>query len=316
MYEPYGFKENGAYLSKKAQIENELAFNRHADSKEFTSVEYSTSLQAFLFRNIFGKVVGKMELSKVIAQELLTVESTYDKEKKAIILVFKSGQTVEISVKDLIDISEAGNGLTNDGTSFHVLIDSNSETSAVDDEPYLTVTEAGVKIKGINKIVQKERERAEQKESDLYGMILAETSRAEQSESDLNDLITLEQQRAMESEERICNIIGTGFTTTSTETVTARYHELKEYVDATFTRLQNAYDTLAATVAKNQATVAQNQATVASLQATVTSLGVDTFKAQIAALTSQVNSLNSTIASQNEKISGMESRINQLESWV
>ena len=57
MQEPYGYEDENDYLSKKAQIENELAFSRYADKKEFTSVEYNGDLQSFVFKNIYGNAL-------------------------------------------------------------------------------------------------------------------------------------------------------------------------------------------------------------------------------------------------------------------
>lgn len=327
MYEPYGFQENNAYFSKKDQIESELAFSRDADSKEFTSVEYNKTLQTFLFKNIHGKVVGQMDLKNIIANELLSIESTYDKTKKAIVLVFKSGQTVEISVKDLIDISEAGDGLTNDGTKFMVKINPESEKSDVDGKPYLTVDQDGVNIEGINKIVEVERDRAKGKEADLYGMILEEEGRASSVEQILKQLIQSEEDRANDREDNINDTIGSGFTTDKSQTVTAKYDELKNYVDKKdhelFEYVEATFHTLEASHTKLNAAISENQAAVANLQSAVTALGIETFKAQITALSNQIATLNSTISAQNNtinsqssKISELEGRIRQIENWI
>ena len=226
MYEPYGYTEENEYISKKAQIENELAFSRYADKKEFTSVEYNSALQSFVFRNIKGTAVGQANMKDIIAQELLDASTTYDKTKKAIVLVFKSGQTVEIPVDDLIDVIESGDGLITVDDKFNVLADANTEKSRVNNIPYLTVGPDGVNVSGINLAVEKEEERAIAEETRLDNKIDAETSRAIGAERALNDLIIAEQNRAITEETRIDKTIGTGFTTASTETVTQKFINL------------------------------------------------------------------------------------------
>lgn len=234
MYEPYGYQEGEEYLSKRYQIENELAFSRETDKKEFTSVEYNADLQSFVFRNVFGKAVAQANMKDIIAQELLDITTTYDADNKKIILVFKSGQRVEIPVDDLIDVREAGDGLelNDQGDMFQIKIAFDNEQSRVDGNEYLTVDANGLKISGINLAVEKEEERAIAEETRLDEKIDAETARAKQAERDLNDLINAETARAIGQENRIetkfDTIIGTGFTTTPTETVTQRFIDLKK----------------------------------------------------------------------------------------
>ena len=71
---------------------------------------------------------------------------TYDEVSKIIHFVFKTTdgeQTSDINVSDLVDTYTAGNGLKLDGNKFSVQISEGSES-------YLTVTEGGVKLVGIN----------------------------------------------------------------------------------------------------------------------------------------------------------------------
>lgn len=71
---------------------------------------------------------------------------TYDEVSKTIHFVFKTTdgeQTSDINVSDLVDTYTAGNGLKLDANKFSVQISEGSES-------YLTVTEGGIKLSGIN----------------------------------------------------------------------------------------------------------------------------------------------------------------------
>lgn len=71
---------------------------------------------------------------------------TYDEVSKTIHFVFKTTdgeQTSDINVSDLVDTYTAGNGLKLDANKFSVQISEGSES-------YITVTEGGIKLSGIN----------------------------------------------------------------------------------------------------------------------------------------------------------------------
>lgn len=267
MYEPYGYDDGTNYISKKDQIERELAINRHNDRKEFASVEYNTSLQAFVFRNVKGKAVGQANMKDIIAQELLNIDSTYDANTKELVIIFKSGQEVRISVEDLIDVNEAGNGLMLDDTKFSIKIASDNEHSRVDGNEYLTVDENGLRVVGVNLAVEKEEERAVSEEARLDRRIDDEIDRAMQAERDLNDLINAESARAMSEEQRI-------ETKLNTEIVDRNTHNNEH--DAAIAHLQAAITN--ESVARGNAITTINgyitsiQAEINSLKARVTAL--------------------------------------------
>lgn len=71
---------------------------------------------------------------------------TYDEVSKTIHFVFKTTdgeQTSDINVSDLVDTYTAGNGLKLDSNKFSVQVSEGSES-------YLTITEGGIKLTGIN----------------------------------------------------------------------------------------------------------------------------------------------------------------------
>lgn len=331
MYEPYGFESNENYVSKKLAIERELAFNRYADHKEFTSVEYNTALQAFVFRNIFGKAVGHVNLKNIVVSELLDSGTTYDKEKKCIVLVFKSGQTVEIPVYDLMDIAEAGDGLIEDGTRYNVLIDETSELCAVDAQPYLSVSKDGLRIDGINMIVEEEMKRAVREETALNKRVDDEIERAEEAENILTELIESEKSRAIEAEnnereraekaeEYLTNVIGTGFSTANTKTVTYRYEELGEYLQKEVATREQLYGVMDSKIDALNARYSALQASIDSLHSAVSNLQTQVSYITSLSLNQRINDVNSQLSTQLSnlalQISTLNNRINYLEDVI
>lgn len=211
MYEPYGYDDNGNYISKKDQIERELLQNRINDCKEFASVEYNNSLKAFVFKNVKGKEVGYANMSDIVPQELIA-DAYYDVTTKSLIITFINGKTVVIPLNDLIDILEAGDGLKEEDGKLHIKLTDDCEL-------FLTVDENGLKLSGVQDAINVERDRAISAETEEY-------ERALQAETELNEALALETTNRIDGDRLIRNIIGTGFTTTPTETVTQKYIDM------------------------------------------------------------------------------------------
>lgn len=133
MYEPYGYEDNSNYISKKDQIERELQQNRINDCKEFASVEYNETLQAFVFKNVKGQERGYAYMADIIPSELIK-DAYYDTQTKNLIITFVNGKTVTIPLDDLIDVVEAGDGLKNVDGKFYINL-------TEDCERFLTVDE-------------------------------------------------------------------------------------------------------------------------------------------------------------------------------
>ena len=177
MYEPYGYEDNSNYISKKDQIERELQQNRINDCKEFASVEYDTTLKAFVFKNVKNQVRGYAYMADIIPSELIA-NAYYNTESKNLVITFVNGKTVNIPLYDLIDVVEAGDGIKNVDGKFYINLAKNCEG-------FLTVDENGLKLSGVQDAIDAERDRAISAETKEYG-------RAKQAEDSLASAIRQE----------------------------------------------------------------------------------------------------------------------------
>lgn len=266
IYEPYGFGESYQYESIPTRIDNELSESQANDSKQFASVAYNEDAKALIFKNVGDVEQGRVYLKDIIGLETLIEKAYYDEGTKELVIVFneEKSDVVRIPLDKIIDVTEAGNGLVQEGGKFHVLIDPQSEG-------YLTVSQSGVKVSGVDDAINlaftTEQSRAVTKENELDQKIVDETSRATKSEKDLNDglmaeirnressdnalssrieteitnrtssdtilqsNIDTEANNRMDGDNAIRAIIGNGFTSTSTETITQKYIDLGARID-------------------------------------------------------------------------------------
>ncbi len=213
MYEPYGYDDDSNYISKKDQIERELQQNRINDCKEFASVEYNETLQAFVFKNVKGQERGYAYMADIIPSELIK-DAYYDSTTKNLIITFVNGKTVTIPLNDLIDVVEAGDGLENVDGKFYIKL-------TEDCERFLTVDENGLKLSGVQDAIDIERDRAISAETEEF-------NRATQAEANLSAAIRQEVSDRTDGDRLIRTIIGTGFSTNETETVSYQFNALSE----------------------------------------------------------------------------------------
>ena len=213
MYEPYGYDDATNYISKKDQIERELQINRDNDCKEFASVEYNSTLQAFVFKNVKGVEKGYAYMADILPQELIK-SATYDEATKKLIITFENDQVVEIPLDDLIDVAEAGDGLKLEDNKFFINL-------AEDCERFLTVDENGLLLSGVQDAINVERDRAISAETDEY-------NRATQAEADLAAAIRAEIRDRIAGDTEINNTIGADFSTEPTETISFKFDALSE----------------------------------------------------------------------------------------
>ena len=215
MYEPYGYEDNSNYISKKDQIERELQQNRINDCKEFASVEYDTTLKAFVFKNVKNQVRGYAYMADIIPSDLIA-DAYYNTESKNIVITFVNGKTVNIPLDDLIDVVEAGDGIKNVDGKFYINLAENCER-------FLTVDENGLKLSGVQDAIDAERDRAISAETEEY-------DRATQAENSLASAIRQEATDRSNNDNLIRQTIGNDFTTNPTETVSYKFDELSEKV--------------------------------------------------------------------------------------
>lgn len=215
MYEPYGYEDNSNYISKKDQIERELQQNRINDCKEFASVEYDTTLKAFVFKNVKNQVRGYAYMADIIPSDLIA-DAYYNTDSKNLVITFVNGKVVNIPLDDLIDIAEAGDGIKNVDGKFYINL-------TEDCERFLTVDENGLRLSGVQDAIDAERDRAISAETKEY-------DRATQAEDSLASAIRQEATDRSDNDNLIRQTIGNDFTTNPTETVSYKFNELSEKV--------------------------------------------------------------------------------------
>lgn len=187
MYEPYGYREEGFYVSKVTQLDNELAENRKNDKKEMADisqliadVSYESTTNSMVFKNLSGETLSMFNLQEIIANQLIQ-SADYDKDTKEIIIVFEDGDEVRIDASDLVNLMMAGDGLEvvedDENQYFAVKVDEQSETD-YSGNSFMTVSESGVKVDGIKDAIEtkvnEEMERAVAAEEELDAKIQAE----------------------------------------------------------------------------------------------------------------------------------------------
>ena len=266
IYEPYGFGESYQYESIPTRIDNELSESQANDSKQFASVAYNEDAKALIFKNVGNVEQGRVYLKDIIGLETLIEKAYYDEGTKELVIVFNEAKSdvVRIPLDKIIDVTEAGNGLVQEGGKFQVLIDPQSEN-------YLTVSQNGVKVSGVydaidhaftteqnravanedvlDKKIDAENDRATKSETNLNNGLMAEIRNRESSDEDLRKRIETEitnrtssddiLQSKIETEASNRNdgdnaikaIIGNGFTSTPTETITQKYIDLGARID-------------------------------------------------------------------------------------
>lgn len=164
MYEPWGYREENNYQSSENIREDDL-------SSFFAGVEYKRSDNKIHFSNKNGEEVGSLNVNDFIKSDQIVEKAWYEDGK--IYVKFTNGDTITIDVKELLDENEFKDGLqVNDG-QVSVLIDAAGE--GYEGNPYLSTSENGVKISGIDKhifdAVEAERVRATGEEARLDGRI-------------------------------------------------------------------------------------------------------------------------------------------------
>ena len=314
IYEPYGFGESYQYESIPTRIDNELSESQANDSKQFASVAYNEDAKALIFKNVGNVEQGRVYLKDILGLETLIERAYYDENTKELVIVFneEKSDVVRIPLDKIIDVTEAGDGLVQEGGKFHVLIDPQSEK-------FLSVSQNGVKVSGVNDAINlaftTEQRRAVDKEKELDQKIDAEISRATTSEKDLNDGLKAEIRNRESSDNALSNridtvqsnvdteannridgdnaikaIIGDGFTSTPTETITQKYVDLgarinKEISDRT------TQDNVLQTNINNEVTARSGEITrVVNLITAESKLRVD-----------DINTVNNSLANETSK---------------
>ena len=205
MYEPWGYQEENNYESSETQFEIEL-------NGLFASATYDDSDKKIHFFNNDGEELSGSSIDTTQFAPGVIEDAYYDSTTKELVIVFDNGTEVRINMAEIIDENEFADGLqVSSGGIVSVKIDDTSDT-------YLTVGPDGIKLSGIDALIEAERERAISAETalqeaieivsgetlsaitELEEKVDEEIARAISAETALDDKIEDEKDRAISAE--------------------------------------------------------------------------------------------------------------------
>ena len=176
MYEPWGYRDENNYQSSDSIYENEL-------DDFFASASYVKDDNKIHFANKNGEDVATLNVDDFVQQGQIIEKVWYEDGK--LYIKFTNGDLVTIDIGGLIPDYEFKDGLQESDGVVSLAIDPSSEK-------WITVSENGVKIDGI----QSEIDRLDEKIDD-------EQAARESSDEELNTKIEDETARAIEAEEAL-----------------------------------------------------------------------------------------------------------------
>lgn len=143
MYEPWGYRDQDNYQSTESIIEDDFG-------EFFADVNYKREDNKIHFKNKDGKEVANLDVNEFVKSDQIVEKAWY--ENGNIYIKFTNGDLITIDVKEILDENEFSDGLqVNDGV-VSVLRDLTSER-------WLTVSEDGVKVSGIQAEIDRLDER-------------------------------------------------------------------------------------------------------------------------------------------------------------
>ena len=184
MYEPWGYQEENNYQGGETILDNDL-------ESFFAGTSYNKEDNKIYFTNKDGELKASLDVSEFVKSDTIIDKTEY---KDGILKIyFTNGDVITIDLSELLDENEFKDGLIVDNHEIKVLIDSTGE-------PYLSVSEDGVKISGVDAAIQVETDRATAAEEVLDEKIEDEIARATSAETALDEKIEAETTRATEAE--------------------------------------------------------------------------------------------------------------------
>ena len=173
MYEPWGYRDENEYESSQIIQENDF-------DSFFSGVEYKQEDNKIHFTNKDGEEVGVLNVEDFVTSGGVIERTEYS--DGILKIYFTNGDVVTIDFTEIIDGNEFKDGLIVDDHVVKVLIDQNSES-------YVSVSENGVKVSGINAAIETETNRATSAETSLQNAITDEITRATAAEASISEEI-------------------------------------------------------------------------------------------------------------------------------
>lgn len=190
MREPWGYQDENNYQGGKNMLDNTL-------STFFADADYDDETNIVQFYNKDGDKLAYLDLSDLRTKDLIESASY---ENGYIILTFSNGDVVNIDVQELLDEGEFSDGLQVVNGVVSVLVDPDSEE-------YLSVGENGIKLSGINDLLEADKIKYDRTESiknvkqaleDLYAKLTSASTSIENITSELENKANKEHEHLVE----------------------------------------------------------------------------------------------------------------------
>ena len=218
MYEPWGYQDQNNYESSEVIQENDL-------DSFFADVNYNKDDNKIFFYNKDGEKKGTLDVSEFVKSDSIIDKVEY--KDGILTITFTNGDEVHIDLSELIDENEFKDGLIVDGHVVKVLVDDESER-------WLTVSENGIKVSGI----QSEIDRLDSKVDVEISRATAEEERIEskldQEIQDRIDDVDAEENRAKAAEQVLTTNLANEITraTQTEQQLNGRISSLNDELDA------------------------------------------------------------------------------------
>ena len=218
MCEPWGYQDQNNYESSEVIQENDL-------DSFFADVNYNKDDNKIFFYNKDGEKKGTLDVSEFVKSDSIIDKVEY--KDGILTITFTNGDEVHIDLTELIDENEFKDGLIVDGHVVKVLVDNESER-------WLTVSEDGIKVSGI----QSEIDRLDSRVDVEISRATAEEERIEskldQEIQDRIDDVDAEENRAKAAEQVLTTNLANEITraTQTEQQLNSRISSLNDELDA------------------------------------------------------------------------------------
>lgn len=218
MYEPWGYQEENNYQSDEIIHENDL-------DSFFSDTEYVKDDNKIYFYNRDGNEVAELDVSEFVKSDSIIEKTEYS--DGILKITFTNGDVITIDLTQLLDENEFKDGLIVSDHVVKVLVDPTSER-------WLTVSQDGVKVSGI----QAEIDRLDERIDDEIARATSEEQRIEtkldQEIADRIADIDEEENRAKAVEQTLTTNLNNEITraTRTEQALNSRVDTLNDEIDA------------------------------------------------------------------------------------
>ena len=309
MYEPWGYREENNYQGNETILDNDL-------ESFFAGASYNKDDNKIYFTNKDGERKASLDVNEFVKSDSIIDHTEY---KDGILSIyFTNGDVVTIDLTELLDENEFKDGLIVADHVVKVLIDGES------DSKYVSVSENGVKVAGIEADIEAEKIRAEGEEQRIETKLDEEIARATSAETALDAKIDAETTRAEEAEQALDEKIGQEIAdrtadvdaeetraTNAENALSSRVNALNDELDAEESRAQAAEQELSTRLTTEindrKADVDEEEARAKAAEAALQ----NAIDAEVARATSAETALQGAIAAEGQRAQDAEAALDE-----